>query len=95
MITQQQIQDQIKCVELHKFRGTNTIACALSTHAGFTVVGVSHCLDGVDFDANLGMRLARENAEQKLAHALAAAVAFGRHTPTQQLLFAEGAKHEH
>ncbi|MDN6885288.1 Gp49 family protein [Variovorax sp. CAN2819] len=40
--------------------------CVLVLHNGFTVTGESACASPENFDAEIGRRIARENAEQKI-----------------------------
>lgn len=50
----------------HVFRGTQLTVCCLTLRNGFTVVGESACASPENFDAELGRRIARENAKQKI-----------------------------
>lgn len=71
MITSQQIEDAIKCVEIHHFRGTTMTACVLTLQNGFAVLGQSSAIEPAEFDAALGAEYAREDANAKVAELLA------------------------
>lgn len=70
-ITPQHIQDAIKNKEFHMFKGTRHIACCLTMHYGYTVVGESACADPDKFDVALGQHYAQEDAERKVGELLA------------------------
>lgn len=92
-LSNEDIQRHIARVELHLFQGTRTIACALTTQAGFTVVGLAHCLEPADFNLQIGANEARLDAERKLAEALGAAIALTR--PESLPLLLKGAPNGH
>lgn len=71
MITKKMVHDAIKSIVLHRFEGTNSVACALILNNGHVVVGEAHCAPGTDFDASLGAAFARDDAESKLGALLA------------------------
>jgi hypothetical protein len=81
-----QIQDAIKSVEFHLFRGTSHMVCCATLSNGFTVIGESACADPKKFDLNLGQKYAREDVENKIAGFLA----YGQ---AEKIMF--GGKYEH
>jgi len=50
----------------HLFPGTLLTVCVLTLRNGFNVTGESACVSPETFDADIGRRVARENAKQKL-----------------------------
>lgn len=70
-ITEQYVQESIKCFEYHLFRNTRHMVCCATMHCGYTVVGESACSDAEKFDIKLGEKYAREDAERKVAELLA------------------------
>ena len=48
------------------FPGTTLIICALRLANGFTVTGESACVSLENFDAELGLKIARANAREKI-----------------------------
>lgn len=71
MITAQQINDAIKQIEYHHFRGTTQTACCCVLQNGYSVVGLSSASDPTEFDITLGQKYAREDANLKVASLLA------------------------
>ena len=77
-VTQQDLQDNI--VSEHYFTGAEAARiggtephpldmltfCVLVLRNGFTVTGESACASPENFDAELGRKIARQNAEQKI-----------------------------
>jgi hypothetical protein len=64
-LTPQHIDDQIVAEEYHVFAKRMTI-CVLTLYNGFLVSGESSCVSARNFDEELGRKLARENARQKI-----------------------------
>jgi len=52
--------------DYHVFPGTTLTVCCLKLRNGFTVTGESACASPENFDAELGRKIARQNAVQKL-----------------------------
>ena len=52
--------------EFHVFPGSQLTVCVLTLKNGFTVTGESACADPAMFNAEIGQKIARENAEQKI-----------------------------
>ena len=50
----------------HIFEGTTTTVCCLILRNGFTVVGTSACASPENFDEELGRKIAREDARDKI-----------------------------
>lgn len=67
VVTDDLLNDMVKCVEFHRFQGTDTIACAMTLDSGFVVMGVSNPLPTTEFDPIKGMEYARAEALNKLA----------------------------
>jgi len=65
-ITPEQIDATIVGEQYHVFEGTTLTVCCLMLANGFTVTGESACVSPESFDAELGRKIARENAKQKI-----------------------------
>lgn len=65
-ITPEQVDAAIVGEEFHVFAGTTLTVCCLSLANGFTVTGESACASPENFDAELGRKIARDNARQKI-----------------------------
>lgn len=52
--------------DYHVFPGTTLTVCCLTLRNGFTVTGESACASPANFDAELGRKLARDNARNKI-----------------------------
>jgi len=52
--------------QYHVFPGTTLTVCALTLTNGYQVVGESACASPENFDAEIGRKIARENARQKI-----------------------------
>ena len=52
--------------DYHVFPGTTLTVCCLKLRNGFTVTGESACASPENFDAELGRKIARQNAVQKM-----------------------------
>lgn len=50
----------------HVFDGTQTTVCLLTLKNGFTVTGESACASPENFNKELGQKIARENAREKI-----------------------------
>ncbi len=64
-LTPQLIQDAIKRCEFHKLTDVLTI-CVLTLVNGFTVTGESACASPENYDKQVGEKIARENAVEKI-----------------------------
>lgn len=65
-LTPQHIDDQIAGEAYHVFPGTTLTVCALTLRNGFQVVGESAAASPANFDAELGRKIARDNARNKI-----------------------------
>lgn len=52
--------------DYHVFPGTTLTVCCLKLRNGFTVTGESACASPENFDAELGRKIARKNARDKI-----------------------------
>lgn len=60
------IEASIKAEAYYVFPGTQLTVCCLTLANGFNTVGESACASPENFDAEIGRRIARENAKQKI-----------------------------
>jgi Phage protein (N4 Gp49/phage Sf6 gene 66) family len=60
------IDAQIVGEAFHVFPGTTLTVCVLTLRNGFQVVGHSAAASPENFDAELGRKIARDNARQKI-----------------------------
>ena len=65
-VTPQHIEDVIDSEQYHVFHGTTFTSCLLTLKNGFTVHGESACASPENFDAELGRKIARDNAKNKI-----------------------------
>jgi hypothetical protein len=65
-ITPAHIEDAIQAADYYVFPGTQLTICCLTLKNGFNVTGESACASPENFDADLGRRIARTNATQKI-----------------------------
>lgn len=65
-ITPQQIDEAIVDEAYHVFPGTTVTVCCLTLKNGYTVIGESACASPANFDAELGRKIARDNARSKI-----------------------------
>jgi len=52
--------------DYHRFPGTTTTVCCLKLRNGFTVTGESASVSAENFDAELGRKIAREHARDRI-----------------------------
>lgn len=52
--------------DYHVFEKTSLTVCCLTLQNGFTVTGESACASPENFDAEIGRKIARENARNKI-----------------------------
>ena len=64
-VTPQRIDEVIVGEDYHVFNGRHTVCC-LTLANGFTVIGESSCISPENFNAELGRKIARDNAKQKI-----------------------------
>lgn len=60
------IDAAIKSEDYHIFPGTTLTVCALTLQNGFIVTGESAAASPANFDVELGRKIARENARNKI-----------------------------
>lgn len=65
-ITPDVIDYRIEREEYHLFPGSQTTVCCLTLENGFTVTGESACASPENFDKELGRKIARKNAREKI-----------------------------
>jgi hypothetical protein len=65
-ITPADIEAAVAKEEYHVFGGSTLTVCCLTLQNGFTVTGESACASPENFNAELGQRIARDNAKQKI-----------------------------
>ena len=65
-LTPSMIDDTIVREDYHIFPGTTLTVCCLILRNGFTVVGESACVDPNNFDVELGRKIARSKAREKI-----------------------------
>lgn len=65
-LTPDAIDATIASEDYHVFPGTTLTVCCLTLRNGFTVTGESACASPENFDAELGQKIARQNAREKI-----------------------------
>jgi hypothetical protein len=65
-LSPQHIDDQILTEQFHVFPGTTLTVCALTLKNGYNVVGESASASPENFDEELGRKIARDNARNKI-----------------------------
>lgn len=65
-LTPQLIDETIVAEAFHVFPGTTLTVCALTLRNGFMVTGESAAASPENFDAELGQKIARDNARNKI-----------------------------
>lgn len=65
-VTPARIEEVIVRTDFYVFPGTTLTVCCLTLANGFTVTGESACASPDNFDTELGQRIARDNARQKI-----------------------------
>ena len=65
-LTPQHIDDQILAEQFYVFPGTTLTVCALTLRNGFHVTGESAAASPENFDAEIGCKIARDNARGKI-----------------------------
>lgn len=62
----QMIDETIVSEQYHVFPGTTMTVCALTLRNGFIVIGESAAASPENFDKDIGRKIARENARNKI-----------------------------
>jgi len=65
-ITPQMIDDNITGEEYYVFDGTTVTICLLTLRNGYTCTGESACASIENFDEELGRKIAKDNARNKI-----------------------------
>jgi hypothetical protein len=65
-VTPDHIESVIVSEQYHVFDNTTFTACLLKLKNGYTVLGESACASPENFNAELGRKIARENARNKI-----------------------------
>ncbi|AUR81814.1 hypothetical protein NVP1013O_67 [Vibrio phage 1.013.O._10N.286.54.F9] len=65
-VTPDRLEEVIKDEQYHAFPGSTFTSCLLTLENGFTVHGESACASPENFDAELGAKIARDNAKNKI-----------------------------
>lgn len=65
-LTPQLIDETIVAEAYHVFPGTTLTVCALTLRNGFQVTGESAAASPTNFDAEIGRKIARDNARNKI-----------------------------
>lgn len=65
-VTPAMIDAAIVGEDYHVFGGSTLTVCCLTLRNGFTVLGESACASPANFDAELGRKIARDNAKSKI-----------------------------
>lgn len=65
-VTPERIDEVIVSTDFYVFPGTTLTVCCLTLANGYTVIGESACASPENFNAELGKRIARDNARQKI-----------------------------
>ena len=60
------IESVIRSTEFIFLPDGKTTVCQLTLNNGYTVIGVSACVDPANFDSQLGSKIARENAVKEI-----------------------------
>lgn len=65
-VTPEMVDAEIVDEQFHQFPGTTVTACCLTLRNGFNTIGYSAAASPENFDAEIGRRVARDNARQKI-----------------------------
>jgi hypothetical protein len=65
-VTPQRVEEVIVSEDYHVFPGTTLTVCCMKLANGFTVTGESACASPENFNEELGRKIARENAKEKI-----------------------------
>jgi Phage protein (N4 Gp49/phage Sf6 gene 66) family len=65
-LTPDHIDRQILAEQFHVFPGTTMTVCCLTLKNGFQVIGESAAASPENFDAEIGQKIARSNARDKI-----------------------------
>ena len=65
-LTPQDIDGMVSRVEYWRVPRTTTMVCCIITTSGFTVLGKAACVSAVNYDENIGKKIAYDNAREKI-----------------------------
>jgi hypothetical protein len=65
-LTVADIESAICADQYYIFPGSTTTVCCLTLRNGYRVIGESACVDADNFNAEIGRKIARENAVNKI-----------------------------
>ncbi len=65
-LTIEYLESLVVAEQYHVFPGTTMTVCCLTLKNGFSVIGESACINPDDFDQDIGRKIARANAINKL-----------------------------
>jgi hypothetical protein len=65
-VTPERLDEVIAGEDYHVFPGSQLTVCCLTLENGFTVTGESACASPENFNAELGRKIARKNARDKI-----------------------------
>ena len=65
-VTPEHLENLIQSEQYHVFPNSTFTSCLLTLKNGFTVHGESACASPENFDAELGRKIARDNAKNKI-----------------------------
>jgi hypothetical protein len=65
-VTPERLEEVIVSEQYHVFPGTTFTACLLTLANGYAVLGESACASPENFNAELGRKIARDNAKSKI-----------------------------
>lgn len=70
VLTEDLFNKMIATIEYHLYDGTTALNCAVKLRNGFTVVGQAYALPTGQFDLQLGMQYALQDAKNRLGEIL-------------------------
>jgi len=65
-VTPERLEEVITSEQYHVFPSSTFTACLLTLANGYTVLGESACASPENFNAELGRKIARDNAKNKI-----------------------------
>lgn len=65
-VTPESIDSKIVEDVYYRFPGTTVTVCCLTLGNGFNVIGESACADPVNFNEDIGKKIAKESAKSKM-----------------------------
>lgn len=65
-LTPEILESKIQGEQYHQFDNTTVTVCCLTLENGFNVIGESACISPAYFNAEIGKKVARENAFEQL-----------------------------